>query len=53
MTLDARSALGQRPTSRTPTNVRVVREGDERRRSDYLATEEPLEIRLVAGGQTH
>lgn len=53
MTLDARSAMGQRPTSRTRTSVRVVREGDERTHSDYLATEEPLEIRLVAGGQTH
>lgn len=53
MTLDARSAMGQRPTSRTGTHVRVVREDDERTRSDYLATEEPLEIHLVAGGQTH
>lgn len=53
MTLDARSSMGQRPTSRTRTSIRVVREGDEQTRSDYLATEEPLEIRLVAGGQTH
>ncbi|CAN5678866.1 formate dehydrogenase accessory sulfurtransferase FdhD [soil metagenome] len=53
MALDARAGMAQRPTSRTRTRVRVVREGDERARSDYLATEEPLEIRLVAGGQTH
>ena len=53
MALDARAGMAQRPTSRTRTRVRVVREGDERARSDYLATEEPLEIRLVARGQTH
>jgi len=29
-----------------------VTDGDRRVRSDYLATEEPLEIRLVAGGET-
>ncbi|MFN2490960.1 MAG: formate dehydrogenase accessory sulfurtransferase FdhD [Actinomycetota bacterium] len=45
--------MAQRPTSRTRTRTRVVQEGNERARSDYLATEEPLEIRLVAGGQTH
>ena len=53
MTLDARPGMAQRPSSRTRTRVRVVQEGDERARSDYLATEEPLEIRLVAGGQIH
>lgn len=53
MALDARAGMAQRPTSRTRTRVRVVQEGDERARPDYLATEEPLEIRLVAGGQTH
>lgn len=53
MKLDARSAMGQRPTSRTRTRIRVVREDDERTTSDYLATEEPLEIRLVVGGQAH
>ncbi len=46
MALDARAGVAQRPTSRTRTRVRVVQEGDERTRSDYLATEEPLEIRL-------
>ena len=52
MTLESRAGAAHRPTSRTRTRVRVVQEGDERARSDYLATEEPLEIRLVAGGQT-
>jgi len=53
MTFDERSAMGKRPRSRTRARVRVVQEDDERTRSDYLATEEPLEIRLVARGQTH
>ncbi len=53
MTLDARAGIAQRPTTRTRTRVRVVQEDDERTLSDYLATEEPLEIRLVTGGQTH
>jgi FdhD protein len=51
--LDERAGLGGRPTSRTRARVRVLREADERTRSDYLATEEPLEIRLVVGGETH
>ena len=38
-----------RPTSRTRTKIRVVENNEERPRSDHLATEEPLEIRLVAG----
>src|SRR5687767_10356205 len=45
-------SVAQRPTSRTKTLVRVVEGFDERSRSDQLATEEPLEIRLEAGGQT-
>ena len=53
MALDARKGMGKRPSSRTRTRVRVVRGSEERARSDYLATEEPLEIRLVAGGRTH
>ncbi len=53
MALDARPGMAQRPASRTRTHVRVVQQGEERARSDYLATEEPLEIRIVAGGQTH
>lgn len=42
-----------RPTSRTRTQVRVVEENVERARSDHLATEEPLEIRLIAGTKKH
>jgi FdhD protein len=41
-----------RPGSRTRTQVRSFEKDRERRRSDYVATEEPLEIRLVAGGRT-
>src|SRR5918996_3150605 len=40
-----------RPTSRSRTQIRVVEKDGERRRSDHLATEEPLEIRLDAGGR--
>jgi FdhD protein len=53
MTLDAPFATGQRPTSRTRTKVRAVREDGARTRSDFLATEEPLEIRLVTSNETH
>lgn len=35
-----------RPGSRTPATVQVVTGGQVRTRPDYLATEEPLEIRL-------
>jgi FdhD protein len=38
-----------RPGSRTRARVRVMEGSSERLRPDYLATEEPLEIRLVAG----
>lgn len=38
-----------RPTSRTRTKIRVVENNEGRPRSDHLATEEPLEIRLVGG----
>jgi FdhD protein len=51
--LDARAGMAERPTSRTRARVRVVQEAGQRARSDYLATEEPLEIRLVVGGQSH
>jgi FdhD protein len=44
---------GQRPSNRTRARVRVVQHGDVKLRSDYVATEEPLEVRLVAGGRTH
>lgn len=40
-----------RPTSRTRTRIRVVENNEDRPRSDHLATEEPLEIRLVAGSE--
>jgi FdhD protein len=53
LSLDARGAAAQRPTSRTRTRVRVVQDDADRERQDYLATEEPLEIRLVIGGRTH
>jgi FdhD protein len=41
-----------RPSSKTRARILAVTDGDRRVRSDYLATEEPLEIRLVAGGET-
>jgi FdhD protein len=44
--------MALRPGSKTRARVRVVADGQERRRGDDLATEEPLEIRLVAGGAT-
>ena len=37
--------------SKTKTRVRVVEDGRVRVRPDALATEEPMEIRLIAGGQ--
>ena len=44
--------MAERPGSRTRTQLRIF-EGDlERTRSDHLATEEPLEIRLIVGGET-
>jgi FdhD protein len=39
-----------RAGNRTRTTVDVVQEGRARTRSDYVATEEPLEMRLAAGG---
>lgn len=42
-----------RPTSRTRAKVRVIEASGERARSDHLATEEPLEIRVVIGGKRH
>ena len=38
-----------RRTSKTKTRVRVVEDGRVRVRPDVLATEEPMEIRLLAG----
>ena len=40
-----------RRTSKTKVRVRVVEDGRARVRPDSLATEEPMEIRLIAGGQ--
>jgi FdhD protein len=42
--------VASRPGSKTRAQVRVVSDDEQRRRGDYLATEEPLEIRLLAGG---
>jgi FdhD protein len=41
---------GHRPGSTVRTRVRVVADGRERVRRDSLATEEPMEVRLLAGG---
>lgn len=41
-----------RSGSKTKTRVRVVEDGRARVKSDYLATEEPIEIRLVTGEKT-
>jgi FdhD protein len=40
-----------RRTSKTRTRVRVVEDGKMRVRPDTLATEEPMEIRLLTGGE--
>jgi FdhD protein len=41
-----------RPGSKTRAQVLVVERGRGVRRGDQLATEEPLEIRLIVGGET-
>jgi FdhD protein len=41
-----------RRASKTKTRVRVVEDGKMRVRPDTLATEEPMEIRLITGGET-
>jgi FdhD protein len=41
----------QRAGSKTPTRVITVQDGRQTVRTDDLATEEPLEIRLQAGGE--
>jgi FdhD protein len=48
MSLDAR----QRPGGTVRTRIRAVDAGRVRDRFDSVATEEPLQIRLTAGGQT-
>src|SRR4028119_767734 len=40
-----------RSGSKAKTRVRVVEDGRARVKSDHLATEEPMEIRLVTGGK--
>ena len=47
-----REAGRARRGSKTKTRVRVVEDGHARVRPDTLATEEPMEIRLVGGGET-
>jgi len=42
--------MAARPGSKTRARVLAVADGERRTRSDYLATEEPLEVRLVAEG---
>jgi FdhD protein len=43
---------GSRPGPRRRTRVRAYECGEMRGRTDTLATEEPLEVRLAAGGHT-
>src|SRR5690348_133862 len=43
-------AMPVRPPSKTRAQVIVYENGARRARPDHLATEEPLEIRLLAGG---
>lgn len=42
-----------RPGSKAEVRVLAVEDGARQRRFDHVATEEPLEIRLVVRGQTH
>ena len=48
---EARTTGKARRGSKTKARVRVVQDGSARLRSDALATEEPMEIRLVSGGE--
>jgi FdhD protein len=48
--LDRANTERVRRGSKTKVRVRVVEEGRARARPDVLATEEPMEIRLVSGG---
>ncbi len=43
-------STGIRPRSKTSTELLVISDGRVQHRSDQLATEEPMEIRLLAGG---
>ena len=44
--------MEKRPGGRTKARVRIVGPSGARWKEDHLATEEPLEIRLKAGGET-
>jgi FdhD protein len=44
--------MAERPGLTTPAAVTAIENGDRRELVDDLATEEPLEIRLSAGGET-
>jgi len=44
--------MSRRAAAKTRARVRRIEGDHARERSDYLATEEPLEIRLTAGGAT-
>jgi FdhD protein len=44
--------MALRPGSKTRARVKVIADAQARGRGDYLATEEPLEIRLAGGGRT-
>jgi FdhD protein len=48
---DGADRVPTRAASKTPTRVITVQDGRRAVRTDDLATEEPLEIRLQAGGQ--
>ena len=48
--LESRTANRARRGSKTKARVRVVEDGRMRVRPDSLATEEPMEIRLLSGG---
>ncbi|MGI8648914.1 MAG: formate dehydrogenase accessory sulfurtransferase FdhD [Rubrobacter sp.] len=45
----SRTTKAKRPSNKTKTRVRVVEGGKKRLKSDLLATEEPMEIRLIIG----
>ena len=47
--LDKTQTKPKRPGNKTKTRIRVVEGGKKRLKQDVLATEEPMEIRLVAG----
>ena len=47
--LDKTTTKPKRPGNKTKTRVRVVEDGKKRLKQDVLATEEPMEIRLISG----